>query len=195
MNNLVLDRPWRISPWSSRRAEEAIVASGLPPQGSIAGARAFPVHRADWQAHVERVGQERSRVEPLPARIPDLVEEEIIAELTARLMPSFWMAQGCLVSGSTTSIIVRVPHHGQITSLTSGQTYLVRVTQADPAWTEEEAMGTGAVPLPVGLCEMRLSVEEAEKLRDILDNPSYPTHAGKEMPIADASVLLKKTDR
>lgn len=57
---------------------------------------------------------------------------------------------------------------------------------------EEAAINKKALPLPVGLREMHLTIEEAEKIREILDNPSYPTHAGKEMALADASVLLKK---
>jgi hypothetical protein len=50
------------------------------------------------------------------------------------------------------------------------------------------------VTLPVGLREDVLSDEAAAEIQKILDDQTYPTHAGKEMPTADASVLLKSAD-
>ena len=48
---------------------------------------------------------------------------------------------------------------------------------------------TPVVALPVGLREIPLTPEAAEEIRRILDDPNHPTHAGKEMPTADVSVL------
>jgi hypothetical protein len=43
---------------------------------------------------------------------------------------------------------------------------------------------------PPGLREIRLTEEEAELLRQILDAPNKPTFSGKEMPSADPCVLF-----
>jgi hypothetical protein len=47
------------------------------------------------------------------------------------------------------------------------------------------------VPLPPGLREAQLTVEEAEKIREILDDPAHPTRSGKAMPVGEASILRK----
>src|SRR5262249_7382718 len=57
-----------------------------------------------------------------------------------------------------------------------------------PAASVEE----GSVTLPPALQITAISVEEAQTLRQILNDPNHPTHAGQEMPTADASVLRKK---
>jgi hypothetical protein len=68
----------------------------------------------------------------------------------------------------------------------------MELTTAAPSPAQEEgATSPKALALPIGLREMHLTVEEAEKLRQILDDAAHPTHAGKEMPTADASVLKK----
>lgn len=38
------------------------------------------------------------------------------------------------------------------------------------------------VQCPIGLREMTLTEKATQELKDILDNPNYPTHEGKEMP-------------
>jgi hypothetical protein len=48
------------------------------------------------------------------------------------------------------------------------------------------------VVLPPGLRGFRLRSEDAQTMQRLLDDPDHPTHEGKEMPTADASVLLKK---
>ena len=49
-----------------------------------------------------------------------------------------------------------------------------------------------SVPLPRGLREIRLSNQAAAAIEQLLDDASYPTYSGREMPTADASVLLEK---
>lgn len=49
------------------------------------------------------------------------------------------------------------------------------------------------VPAPMGLQALALTAEEAEAIRQILDDPTHPTHEGKEMPTADASVFRRKS--
>jgi hypothetical protein len=44
------------------------------------------------------------------------------------------------------------------------------------------------VVLPPGLRGFRLSPEDAQTMRRLLDDPAHPTHDGKEMPPADVSV-------
>jgi hypothetical protein len=193
MNALMVKQPGRISPSSSRRVEEAIVASGLPLQASIAGNLALPDSTAVWLASVERVGQERSRVEPLPAHVPPPVEEELLQGLVFTLAPTFWTAQGGLVRGCANCVFLTALHHGNTIPVAPRQAYLVRLTRTD--LKEDGGQPEEDVPLPVGLQGVRLSVEAARKIRDILDDPSYPTHAGKEMPTADPAVLLGKRDR
>jgi hypothetical protein len=59
---------------------------------------------------------------------------------------------------------------------------------------QEAEMHDNQVKLPLALREdLPLSVEAAQKMRQILDDPGHPAHAGKEMPTADMSVLLKKS--
>lgn len=48
------------------------------------------------------------------------------------------------------------------------------------------------VLLPPALHAMTLTVEGAQKMREVLDDESKPGYQGREMPTADASVLLKK---
>jgi hypothetical protein len=62
---------------------------------------------------------------------------------------------------------------------------------ADAPQTANEAVDDPNVPLPPGLQPLRLSEQDAETLRRLLDDPQQPTHAGHEMPTADASVLRK----
>lgn len=45
--------------------------------------------------------------------------------------------------------------------------------------------------LPPGLAETNLSQEAAEEIKKILDNPDHPVYAGKEMPSADESTIIK----
>jgi hypothetical protein len=48
--------------------------------------------------------------------------------------------------------------------------------------------------LPIGLREdLPLTVAGAQKIRQILNDPGHASHGGKEMPTADPSVLVKKT--
>ena len=49
-----------------------------------------------------------------------------------------------------------------------------------------------SVPLPPGLRDIRLSDQEAAAIKNLLDDLGHPTHTGREMPTADASVLLEK---
>ncbi len=58
--------------------------------------------------------------------------------------------------------------------------------------SEEAEVEDPEVVLPPGLREFRLSQADAEKLEHLLDDSGHPTHDGKEMPTADASILLKK---
>ena len=58
---------------------------------------------------------------------------------------------------------------------------------------EEAEVQDDRVKLPLVLREdIPLSVEEAKKMQQILDDPNHPSYVGKEMPTADASVLRKK---
>ena len=58
----------------------------------------------------------------------------------------------------------------------------------------EETGVEDTLVLPPGLCHILLSVEAATKIKSLLDGTTHPTYAGREMPTADASVLLKKID-
>lgn len=49
------------------------------------------------------------------------------------------------------------------------------------------------LPLPPGLKEIPLTLEAAQRMRQLIDDPNQPGHAGKEMPTADASILLEKS--
>ncbi len=48
-----------------------------------------------------------------------------------------------------------------------------------------------SVPLPPGLCDVRLSEEAAQAMRGLLDDEGRSAHGGREMPTADASILRK----
>jgi hypothetical protein len=56
---------------------------------------------------------------------------------------------------------------------------------------ENEGVEDPNVALPAGLRALHLSEEVAAILKQLLDDPKQPTHAGQEMPTADASALLK----
>jgi len=146
MNTLMLERPGRISPSSSRRVEEGVGASGLPLEGSIAGNLTLHARPDEWRAYLKRLGQERSRVESLPAHVPVPVEEELFKGLASTLPPSFWMAQGGLVSGCTSCVFVTATHHGGTIPLVSGQAYLVLLTRTDP--TQEVRLLQARPPEP-----------------------------------------------
>ena len=49
-----------------------------------------------------------------------------------------------------------------------------------------------SVPLPPGLRDIRLSKQAATEIKNLLDDAGHPTYTGREMPTADASVLLEK---
>ncbi len=63
---------------------------------------------------------------------------------------------------------------------------------ADRCQAEQVKVEDPDVILPPGLREFRLSREDAQRLEQLLDDSGIPTRDGKEMPSADASVLLKK---
>lgn len=46
-----------------------------------------------------------------------------------------------------------------------------------------------AAPVPPGLRKVTLSEAAAQQMQVILDDPNYPTHAGKDLAEADPSVL------
>jgi hypothetical protein len=58
--------------------------------------------------------------------------------------------------------------------------------------TDVEDAEDASVPLPPGLRDIRLSDQEAAAIKNLLDDSGHPTHTGREMPTADASVLLEK---
>lgn len=62
---------------------------------------------------------------------------------------------------------------------------------AVPGRSDEEMGKEASVPLPPGLQAIRLTQEQAEVIRTLLDEASH-AHEGGEMPTADASVLRKK---
>jgi hypothetical protein len=62
----------------------------------------------------------------------------------------------------------------------------------DSCESEQVEVEDPDVILPPGLREFRLSQEDAQKMEHLLDDSGHPTHDGKEMPTADASVLVKK---
>jgi hypothetical protein len=49
-----------------------------------------------------------------------------------------------------------------------------------------------SVPVPPGLQTVRLSEEAARAIQALLDDEARPGSEGREMPTADASVLLPK---
>lgn len=57
---------------------------------------------------------------------------------------------------------------------------------------EDAGVDDDFVPLPPGLRDIRLSNQAATEIKNILDDASHPTYGGREMPTADASVLLEK---
>jgi hypothetical protein len=67
------------------------------------------------------------------------------------------------------------------------------VIQADTSSIELEVKGQPVgVQLPPILRDTVLNVTDTEIIRRILDDPTYPTHAGEPMETVDASVLLQK---
>ena len=46
-----------------------------------------------------------------------------------------------------------------------------------------------------GLRDLHLSEEAAAIIKQLLEDPKQPTHAGQELPTADASALLKNNRR
>ena len=48
------------------------------------------------------------------------------------------------------------------------------------------------VLLPPSLRDIRLSDQAAAAIKNLLDDAGHPTHTGREMPTADASILLEK---
>lgn len=56
---------------------------------------------------------------------------------------------------------------------------------------DQTIVDEGEVPLPIALRETTLTPEAASEIQRILDDPSHPAHAGREMTSADASILRK----
>jgi hypothetical protein len=130
MDALMLERPGRISPSSSRRIEEAVCPSGLPAQGSIAGSLTLEARREEWGACLERLGQEWSRVAPLPPHVRAPVEEEVVKGLAYTLPPGFWIGEVGLPGSCTSCVFLTSPQHGTIVAIAAGQVYLVQFRQA-----------------------------------------------------------------
>jgi hypothetical protein len=61
----------------------------------------------------------------------------------------------------------------------------------DVARPENEGVDDPNVILPPVLRDIRLSEEAAAAMKQLLEDAKQPTHSGREMPTADASVLLK----
>jgi hypothetical protein len=64
--------------------------------------------------------------------------------------------------------------------------------KADPIEAERESVDEGEVRLPIALRDTMLKVEEAQEIRRILDDPNYPTHAGKQVALADEDMVIKR---
>lgn len=62
-----------------------------------------------------------------------------------------------------------------------------------PVSDRAESVGAAAVPLPPGLQTITLTPAEAQAIRQLLDDETRPAHEGKEMPMADASVLRRRS--
>lgn len=63
---------------------------------------------------------------------------------------------------------------------------------AENGHLEDAGVEDASVPLPPGLRDIRLSNQAAAEIKNILDDEGHPTYSGREMPTADASVLLEK---
>lgn len=57
---------------------------------------------------------------------------------------------------------------------------------------EDASIDNRPVQLPPALREVPLTAEGAQLMRRLLDDPKQPGAEGREMPTADASVLLRK---
>jgi len=57
---------------------------------------------------------------------------------------------------------------------------------------KEEAMSCTRTPLLVAYRDDKLSVEAAEQLVRMAQDPTVPTHLGEELPAADRAALLQK---
>lgn len=67
------------------------------------------------------------------------------------------------------------------------------VTTAECGRAEDAGVMDAYVPLPPGLQVITLTVEEAQAIRQVLDDETHPAYEGKEMPTADASVFRKNS--
>jgi hypothetical protein len=63
----------------------------------------------------------------------------------------------------------------------------------DPQGAEAMEIEEEAVVLPPALRTAALTVEEAQTIKQVLEDRNLPRHDGVEMPTADASTLRKKT--
>jgi hypothetical protein len=93
MNTLTLQRPRRFTASSSRQVEELAVPSGLPMQASIAGCLSSRGQPEEWVASLERLGQERSKVEELRSHVPTQLEEGVLEQLFRTLVLTAWVGE------------------------------------------------------------------------------------------------------
>lgn len=150
MDILTLQGPRRFTASSSQRVEELAVPSGLPARASIAGCLTSRRQPEEWRASLERLGQERSRVEELPTHIPALVEASLFEELASAIVQTIWIGDAGQGRQWVDCIVLTSPHHGFGAAHAGGQAYVVQLKRTTPgrgAGTSEDGVSETREPV------------------------------------------------
>jgi hypothetical protein len=187
-DNLTLQRQRWFTASSSRRVEELAGPSGLPPQASIAGCLAFRREAEEWGASLERLGQERGRVEKLPSRIPALLEEALFEELTSALVEGGWITATGWPLTCGNCLFLTSACHGYGGTSAPGLVYLVHLHRTDPAEGKNGPPDEGASESSEAV------VPDTESARTVHELAQAWKAIGRPVPEEDAALSVDPDD-
>ena len=132
-DTVTLQAAGRFASSSSQRVEELTGASGLPARASIAGCLLSNRMPEEWGALLQRVGQERSRVEELGARLPVGHEDVLFEECVKAVFQRVWIGE--VGGGHREMGCVFLAGHSAAPAVfgSCGRIYAVQVARVEPA--------------------------------------------------------------
>lgn len=89
--------------------EQVIAHSGLPLEGSIAQCHGSRIRTEEWCASLERIGQERSRIEELPLLLTTRSKQSFFQKLYEALPLEVWNQETDLPQSQTVCIFLSNP--------------------------------------------------------------------------------------